>query len=89
MGDQGADLQELQADAAAGGGGELGAGEADTAQRLMGDALKKNDYRRAKEELAKIPADSVYRTEAKSAYDSAVADAASDVEAAAKSLAAA
>jgi hypothetical protein len=31
-GDQGADLQELQADRAAGGGGKLGAGEADAAQ---------------------------------------------------------
>lgn len=62
--------------------------KADTAQRLMNDALKKSDYRKAKDELAKIPADSVYRTEAKAAYDSSVADAASEVEAAAKSLAA-
>ena len=62
--------------------------KADTAQRLMTDALKKSDYRRARDELAKIPADSVYRTEAKASYDSAVADAASEVEAAAKSLAA-
>ena len=62
--------------------------KADTAQRLMNDALKKNDYRRAREELGKIPADSVYRTEAKGNYDSAVADASSEVEAAAKSLAA-
>ena len=62
--------------------------KADTAQRLMSDALKKSDYRKAKDELGKIPADSVYKTEAKSAYDGAVADAAGEVEATAKSLAA-
>ncbi len=61
--------------------------KADTAQRLMSDALKRNDYRAAKDQLTKIPQDSVYRADAKASYDSAVADAASDVEAAARRLA--
>ena len=62
--------------------------KADTAQRLLRDDLKKNEYRKAKTELDKIPADSVYRADAKSAYDGVVADAAADYENRAKALAA-
>ncbi len=62
--------------------------KADTAQRLLRDNLKKNEYRKAKVELDKIPQDSVYRADAKSAYDSVVADAAADYENRAKALAA-
>jgi hypothetical protein len=53
----------------------------------MNDALKKNDFRTARDHLGKVPQDSVYRADAKASYDSAVADAASDVEAVARRLA--
>jgi len=62
--------------------------KADTAQRKVTDALKEKKYVTAKAELDKIPADSVYRTDAKAAYDSAVADAATDVAEQARALAA-
>ncbi|CAN5897778.1 hypothetical protein BH11MYX3_BH11MYX3_00650 [soil metagenome] len=62
--------------------------KADTAQRLLRDNLKKNEYRKAKAELDKIPQDSVYRADAKTAYDGVVADAAADYENRAKALAA-
>lgn len=62
--------------------------KADTAQRKLTDALKENKYATAKTELDKIPTDSVYRTDAKAAYDSAVADAATDIADQARALAA-
>ena len=62
--------------------------KADTAQRKVTDLLKEKKYATAKTELDKIPADSVYRTDAKAAYDSAVSDAAADVAEQARALAA-
>jgi pSer/pThr/pTyr-binding forkhead associated (FHA) protein len=62
--------------------------KADTAQRKVTDALKDKKYATAKTELDKIPADSVYRSDAKAAYDSAVSGAATDVAEQARALAA-
>lgn len=61
---------------------------ADTAQRKLTDALKEKKYATAKTELDKIPNDSVYRTDAKAAFDSAISDEAADVAEQARALAA-
>ena len=62
--------------------------KADTSQRKVTDSLKDKKYSAAKSELDKIPADSVYRSDAKAAYDTAVSTAATDVAEQARALAA-
>lgn len=62
--------------------------KADTSQRKVTDSLKDKKYTAAKSELDKIPADSVYRTDAKAAYDAAVGTAATDIAEQARALAA-
>ena len=62
--------------------------KADTAQRKLSDALREKKYAAAKTELDKIPAESVYRTDAKSAYEAAVGPVATDVAEQARALAA-
>lgn len=62
--------------------------KADLAQGKLTDALRSKDLKTAKAELAKIPAESVYRKDAKAAFDSALSDEATDVADQARALAA-
>ena len=61
---------------------------AETFARKLADALAANELEQAKLELDRIPSDSVYRAEAKAAYEAKVSSVAADVAEQARALAA-